>query len=227
MKSVIFAFGLVLLSLLAYVVVSKSGGQPLTFFPLAPGASPSANVATSTPAPNQPTPTPGLDYSLPFTSETVVLNRMGSGNIRDTFWGKPVNSANVVDGSGLPNDGALYHSTHNDVIYEPTPGGYNQFSLITGSDLSGRVGSLIRPNHQETCQLSTRPLGITVKVILCTITNINPQNPSQKDISTVTNVYLPLTNDQYLAYEVGIKAMGDVDLFSALTNMGVQAVSLR
>jgi hypothetical protein len=138
----------------------------------------------------------------------------------------------VVLGMKKEIEELAYDSTE-DVFYLYQPGGYSTIRLILTDDLSALASVDTKGDGAlsiKKCDKKPYPqLGehIGAEAIKCEITHINPEDTTQSDSSSITNCYIPLKNDIWLAYEQKMKFQGDVDLCDSLKEIGLKKVSVE
>jgi uncharacterized RDD family membrane protein YckC len=194
-------------------------------------------------SPATTTSEPALSKSLVFEDQLITFDRMGSGTTTGTFWDtSPISEYGAkwkfIPENGVATDLRSEFSTTNffyvqpiGMYFELEPGGYRTLKIVNADYIRGQIKTENSAYRQVSCQESDYPMGtIPTKAVACTTTLTNPQDPNQKDVSTITNCYIGLDNNnygavtQYLAYEQKIKPMGDVSTCDILTYMGIQGV---
>ena len=127
----------------------------------------------------------------------------------------------------------LSYDSAEDIFSIYQPGGYSTFGLISTNALSALAsvdtngdGALFikKCDKKPYSQLGEH---VGAVAITCEITHINPEDTTQSDSSSITNCYIPLKDDMWLAYEQKMKFQGDVDLCDSLKKIGLKNVSVE
>lgn len=185
-------------------------------------------------------------FTLRFNKNTIVLEIIGSGEIKDTFWTFPIKEISYPVGLFDPTKelyeqetleetwgDKLYFVKQVDTFYELQSGGHRSLTLVGDEYLTNALkGKEVIDQPSSTritkiCQADNYPLGsITATAVKCTTTFTDANNARNiLDESSTINCYLPVNNEKFLAYEQNVKPVStNVNMCEVLRKMGLNNI---
>ena len=181
-----------------------------------------------------------------FNTESIIINRIGSGDIENTFWGTAVQDASVQDGLidpiGISNylvetlgiqNNAIFYPKEVDTYYVLEPSGFKILHIIDQSLLDKAIifsentyDKASNTTVEKKCQQGNLSWNADWRIAVeCKTTVFIDEK--LVDESTTINCYLPITgSDKYLAVEQVQKPIStNVDVCEELSKMGILKVS--
>lgn len=176
-------------------------------------------------------------WNLRFNDKTIILSRMDSGMIENTFWQKKIKNINTTDINSLYNNADwgeyLYFNETDNKYFSLEPGGHTVIFLTVYSYMDMLANTHSTQNNIEEnlvtkkdCEYEALSWSTNWKSVTCK--NVYIFEGKLVDQNIRSSCYIPVENsDMYVAFEQPVAPVStDFYLCEELSNMGIQLIEV-